>query len=94
MVYARNRNAYYIRSTDNGATFSQPVQVNSEGTVGFTMGERGPKLSVGGDGVIHVVWAISGPQGFRRLPTTPAALTAGRRSRSASSSLRWTPLMD
>ncbi len=57
MVYALNRNAYYMRSADNGARFSRPVQVNSEGTVGFTMGERGPKLSIGGDGVIHVVWA-------------------------------------
>ncbi len=56
VVYAKNQNAYYIRSTDNGATFSAPVQVNSSGTVEFNMGERGPKLSVGIDGVIHVVW--------------------------------------
>ena len=56
MVYALNRLAYYARSTDNGVTFSQLVQVNSEGTVEFKMGERGPKLAVGSDGVIHVVW--------------------------------------
>ena len=56
MVYALNKNAYYVHSADNGKTFSEPVKVNSEGTVCFTMGERGPKLAVGGDGVIHVVW--------------------------------------
>jgi hypothetical protein len=56
LVYALNRNAYYIRSTDNGTTFTAPVQVNSEGSVEFKMGERGPKLAVGSDGVIHGVW--------------------------------------
>ena len=57
IVYAQDGNAWYMRSTDNGATFGKPVQVNSEGDVCFTMGERGPKLAVGTDGVIHVVWA-------------------------------------
>jgi hypothetical protein len=56
MVYALDRHAYYVRSRDNGARFSVPVQVDSEGTVEFKMGERGPKLAVGGDGVIHVAW--------------------------------------
>jgi hypothetical protein len=56
MVYAQNRNAYYLRSADNGATFSQPVRINSDSTVEFKMGERGPKLSVGRDGVIHAAW--------------------------------------
>jgi hypothetical protein len=56
MVYALDQNAYYIRSADNGATFSSPVKVNSTGTVEFKMGERGPKLAVGIDGVIHVAW--------------------------------------
>ena len=57
MVYGLNNNAYYERSTHNGASFSPPVKVNSTGTVVTTMGERGPKLAVGADGVIHVVWA-------------------------------------
>jgi hypothetical protein len=56
MVYAENQNAFYIRSSDNGATFSSPVKVNVSGTVEYRMGERGPKISVGTDGVIHVVW--------------------------------------
>lgn len=57
VVYALDRNAYYVRSTDNGATFSKPSRVNSEGSVEFRMGERGPKLAVGSDGTVHVVWA-------------------------------------
>lgn len=56
VVYGSNHNAFYIRSTDNGRTFTQPVKVNSTGTVETEMGERGPKLAVGKDGVIHVVW--------------------------------------
>ena len=56
MVYAKNQNAYYIRSTDNGSTFTAPVKVNSSGSVEDKMGERGPKISVGSDGVIHVAW--------------------------------------
>ena len=56
MVYARNKNAEYVRSEDNGATWTRPVVVNSEGTVEFRMGERGPKMTLGGDSTIHVVW--------------------------------------
>lgn len=56
MVYAANQNAYYVHSSDNGATFSSPVKVNSSGSVEYKMGERGPKISVGKDGIIHVAW--------------------------------------
>ena len=69
MVYALDETAYYVRSTDNGATFTPPVKVNSEGTVGQKMGERGPKLAVGGDGVIHVVW---GDAWYPGVPPSPA----------------------
>jgi hypothetical protein len=56
MVYARNKNAEYVRSADNGVTWTDPVIVNTEGTVEFKMGERGPKLALGRDCTIHVVW--------------------------------------
>ena len=57
LVYAEYNNAYYIRSTDNGTTFTAPVQINNSlNPVEFNMGERGPRLSVGSDGVIHVAW--------------------------------------
>lgn len=56
MVYGLEHHAYYVRSTDNGATFSSPVEVNATGLVETKMGERGPKLAVGKDGTVHVVW--------------------------------------
>jgi hypothetical protein len=56
MVYGLGDNALYVRSKDNGGTFSSPVKVNSSGKVCLTMGERGPKLALGRDGSIHVVW--------------------------------------
>ena len=49
-------NGYYVRSDDGGQTFSKPVQLNRRAdtvTVGM---ERGPKLALGKDGSIHVVW--------------------------------------
>ena len=57
MVYALGDDAWYVRSKDNGGTFSLPVRINSAGKVELRMGERGPKLAVGSDGSIHVVWA-------------------------------------
>ncbi len=56
MVYAQYQNAYHVRSSDNGASWTRPVRVNTEGRVEFKMGERGPKLAVGREGVLHVVW--------------------------------------
>ena len=39
VVYARDMNAYYVRSADDGKTFTEPVKVNSAGSVEFKMGE-------------------------------------------------------
>jgi hypothetical protein len=56
VVYGLDHGAYYVRSADNGTTFTAPVKVNSTGLVETKMGERGPKLAVGSDGTLHVVW--------------------------------------
>ncbi|MCY2950929.1 MAG: sialidase family protein [Planctomycetota bacterium] len=56
LVYGLGDNAYYTRSIDNGKTFSDPIKVNSEGKVQLTMGERGPKLALGANDSIHVVY--------------------------------------
>lgn len=56
MVYGLEHHAYYVRSADNGATFTAPVKVNDSGRVETKMGERGPKLALGTEGVVHVVW--------------------------------------
>lgn len=83
VVYALNGNAYYEQSKDNGATMSPPVKVNSEGGVEFKMGERGPKLAVGSDGVIHAVWGDL---------WSPGAKTFVRYSRSTDGGKRFEPL--
>jgi hypothetical protein len=55
-AYGRAGNAYYVQSRDNGRTFTAPVRINRQAdtvTVGM---ERGPKLALGKEGVIHVLW--------------------------------------
>ncbi|HYV37734.1 MAG TPA: sialidase family protein, partial [Gemmataceae bacterium] len=49
-------NAYYVQSPDGGKTFTKAVQLNRRNdtvTVGM---ERGPRLALGKDGFLHVVW--------------------------------------
>jgi hypothetical protein len=49
-------NGYYVQSADLGRTFTRPVRLNQRADT-VTMGmERGPKLALGKDGVIHVIW--------------------------------------
>jgi len=59
MVFARGRDVFYARSTDNGETFSSPVRVST--TVAFIDRERGPRLAIGENNSIHVVWMNSPP---------------------------------
>ncbi len=56
MVFAKDGNAYYVQSKNDGAKWSHPVQINTVSNVEYRMGERGPKMAIGADGVIHVVW--------------------------------------
>lgn len=78
MVYALGHNAYYVRSTDNGATFTRPVRVNSGGAVEDRMGERGPRLAVGSDGIIHVVWADYWKPGARCFARYSRSIDGGK----------------
>ena len=59
MVFARGQDIYYASSADEGATLSAPVRVNTRGA--FIDRERGPKLAIGKDDSIHVVWMDSPP---------------------------------
>ena len=56
LAYGKDQDGYYVQSRDGGRTFGAPVKVNQRaGTI--TVGaERGVKIAVGKDGVIHVVW--------------------------------------
>jgi len=78
MVYGREHHAWYLRSSDNGKTFSAPVEVNSSGLVETKMGERGPKLAVGGDGVVHVVWMDEWAPGVETFARYSRSVDGGR----------------
>jgi len=58
MTYGRGAagNGYYVQSKDLGKTFTAPVQLNQRADMVTAGRERGPKLTVGQDGVLHVVW--------------------------------------
>jgi hypothetical protein len=54
---ARAGDLFYVRSTDSGSTFSDPVRVNSQSGSAIATGAiRGGQLAVGADGRVHVVW--------------------------------------
>jgi hypothetical protein len=51
---------YYVHSEDVGATFSEPLRVNSiPGGVDGSTAFRGASLALGEDGILHVVWLAS-----------------------------------
>ena len=78
MVYGLEHHAYYVQSADNGATFTPPVKVNSSGTVETKMGERGPKLAVGSDGGVHVVWVDEWAPGVKTFVRYSRSLDGGK----------------
>ena len=78
MVYGLDHHAHYARATDQGATFSPPVRIDSEGQVETKMGERGPKLTVGSDGVIHVAWMDEWAPGVKTFARYSRSLDAGK----------------
>jgi hypothetical protein len=78
MVYGMGDDAWYVRSGDNGRTFSPPVKVNAEGKVTLKMGERGPKLALGRAGSIHVVWADQWSSGVKVYPRYSRSLDGGK----------------
>lgn len=48
---------FYTRSNDDGATWSQPVRVNSQPNSAMAIGTvRGAHLALGRDGRVHVAW--------------------------------------
>jgi hypothetical protein len=49
-------NGYYVCSRDGGKTFTDPVQLNHDPDTVTTGHERGPRLALGKDGVVHVLW--------------------------------------
>jgi hypothetical protein len=52
---------FYVHSSDNGATFSTPLRVNSQPGSAIAFGTiRGAQIAVGRNGRVHVAWNGSG----------------------------------
>lgn len=68
---------YYVRSADDGTTFSAPLRVNSEPGSAIASGTiRGGQLALGRNGRPHVAWNGSGKAGISG-PKDPSTGRAG-----------------
>ena len=56
LAYFSDSNVYYIKSSDDGRSFSPPIRVNSEDGFAYGGAYRGPDLALGIGGNIHVIW--------------------------------------
>ena len=80
---ARGGDLFYVRSRDYGATFSDPIRVNSQDGSAIATGTiRGGQLAIGRDGRVHVGWNGSDtatPRGLinpaNDLPSAPFLYT-------------------
>jgi hypothetical protein len=63
LVYVFQNDAYCRRSTDGGKFWTSPTRINSQpGCVSSGM-ERGPRIALGKDEALHVVWQPRWPPG-------------------------------
>lgn len=62
VAYLSGNDVFYVRSSDEGQTYSKPIRVNSEPDFASGAAFRGPDLAVGKDGRIHVIWYNAGYQ--------------------------------
>lgn len=94
MVYGLGDKALFVRSTDEGRTFSEPVAVNPTGKVQLTMGERGPKIALGQNGSIHILWTDRWAPGIKDLHARHARSTDGGKTFSAPQQVSAKPMLD
>jgi hypothetical protein len=66
LAYTLSNDVFYVRSPDDGASFSAPLRVNSEPNSSHSGMFRGPDLVLGKEGRPHVIWYSNGYQ--RKLP--------------------------
>jgi hypothetical protein len=67
IAYVSGQDAYYVKSLDQGKSFSAPMRINSEpGTVHPANMFRGPDIAIGKGGRVHVAWYVNAYQ--RKLP--------------------------
>ena len=69
----------YVRSTDDGKTFDEPVRVNANPASAVAVGTiRGPHLALGKGGRVHVAWMGSG-KATPKAPGKQAPMLYARR---------------
>lgn len=56
LAYGKEQDGYYVQSRDQGKTFTAPVKINQRASTITVGAERGVKIAIGKDGVIHAVW--------------------------------------
>lgn len=56
LAFGKNQSAFLTVSRDGGRTFTPPKQLNASSNKVLVGHERGPKIAIGRDGSIHVVW--------------------------------------
>ncbi|MSS70692.1 MAG: exo-alpha-sialidase [Candidatus Latescibacteria bacterium] len=66
LVYVSGEDVYYVKSSDQGKSFSPPIRVNAEAGTAYGGKYRGPDIAVGKKGQVHVVWYTNAYQ--RKLP--------------------------
>ena len=78
MVYGLDHHGWYQQSTNHGLSFTAPVKIDSAGSVETRMGERGPKLALGQNGAVHVVWMDEWSPGVKTFVRYSRSLDSGR----------------
>jgi len=56
LVWLQNDSLFYASSSDQGQTFSTPIQVNAPDEPAFGHMFRVPEINLGREGTIHVIW--------------------------------------
>ncbi len=56
LVFVQGKNTMFAVSSDGGINFSPPIRLNRDPETVLAGHERGPKIAVGKDGTLHVVW--------------------------------------
>lgn len=55
MVYGKGNDAFYVQTRD-GRAYTEPIQLDTNPGTTTVGGERGPLITLGKNGVIHVAW--------------------------------------
>ena len=71
IAYGTDESAVFVvRSDDGGVTFGEPASISGDGAA-YVSGEWGPKIAVGGDESLHLLWMrrVLRPDGSRGRKT-------------------------